>query len=193
MARPAPPTRHRSRRMRHRSGKPAAGCAPPRSLQTRRDRSDGFRRSDLGTAVRTTGRDAILVPPQNGRVIGIPGKAVGGANADDGNLNWDSGRPVSSVAKTFVTLDANYREKVGVFLRGMTWYDHTLATQGVPWGNTSGGYLSGTALSQNGWDSRARSFGIAPQEAYAYVKHRAGDAAFEGRVGDILVPWGLRP
>jgi hypothetical protein len=73
----------------------------------------------------------------------------------------------------------------------MTWYDHTLATQGVPWGNTSGGYLSGTALSQNGWDSRARSFGIAPQEAYAYVKHRAGDAAFEGRVGDILVPWGL--
>jgi hypothetical protein len=47
----------------------------------------------LGTAVRTTGRDAILVPPQNGRVIGIPGKAVGGANADDGNLNWDSGRP----------------------------------------------------------------------------------------------------
>jgi len=28
---------------------------------------------------------------------------------------------VSSVAKTFVTLDANYREKVGVFLRGMTW------------------------------------------------------------------------
>ena len=75
----------------------------------------------LGTAVRTTGRDAILVPPQNGRVIGIPGKAVGGANADDGNLNWDSGRPVSSVAKTFVTLDANYREKVGVFLRGMTW------------------------------------------------------------------------
>ena len=145
----------------------------------------------LGTAVRTTGRDAVLVPPQNGRAIGIPGKAVGGANADDGNLNWDSGRPVSTVAKTFVAVDANYREKVGVFLRGMSWYDYTLANQGVPWGNTSGGYLSGNPLSQNGWDPRARSFGFAPQEAYAYVKHRAGDAAFEGRVGDILVPWGL--
>jgi hypothetical protein len=33
----------------------------------------------LGTAVRTTGRDAVLVPPQNGHAIGIPGKAVGGA------------------------------------------------------------------------------------------------------------------
>ena len=69
----------------------------------------------LGTAIRTTGRDAILVPPQNGHVIGIPGQAVGGANADDGNINWDSGKPVSTVAKTFVTFDANYREKVGVF------------------------------------------------------------------------------
>ena len=145
----------------------------------------------LGTAVRTTGRNAILIPPQNGRLIGVPGQAVGGANADDGNLNWDSGKPVSTVAKAFVTIDANYRENVGVFLRGMAWYDYTLATQDVPWGNTSGGYLSGNPLSQNGWDPRARSFGIAPQEAYAYVKQRVGDAAFEGRVGDILVPWGL--
>lgn len=145
----------------------------------------------IGTAVRTTGRDATLIPPANGLLLGIPGKAVGGVNADDGNLNWSSGKPVSSVAKAFVTVDANYQEKIGVFARAMTWYDYTLATQNVPWGNTSGGYLSGGPLSQVGWDPRARSFGIAPQEAYGYVKQRAGDAAFEGRAGDILVPWGL--
>jgi hypothetical protein len=145
----------------------------------------------LGTAVRTTGRDPVLVPPANAALLHIPGKAVGGVNADDGNLNWDPGKPVSTVAKAFVTVDANYQEKVGVFARAMTWYDYTLANQGVAWGNMSGGYLSGGPLSEAGWDPRARSSGIAPQEVYAYVKGRTADAAIEGRVGDILVPWGL--
>ena len=147
--------------------------------------------ASVGTAIRTTNPDPRLVPPQNGRLIGIPGNAVGGANADDGNLNWAAGKPVSSVVKAFVTIDANYKNTIGVFARAMTWYDHTLANQGVPWGNVSGGYLSGGPLGENGWDSRARSFGIAPQEIYAYAKHRVGDVALEGRAGDILVPWGL--
>ena len=145
----------------------------------------------LGTSIRTTDRNPILVPPANGKLLGIPGKAVGGVNADDGNLNWDSGKPVSSVAKAFLTVDANYQNMIGVFARGMAWYDYTLATHDVRWGNTSGGYLSGGPLSQSGWDPGARSLGIAPLEAYGYVKQRAGDVAFEGRAGDILVPWGL--
>jgi hypothetical protein len=144
-----------------------------------------------GTSIRTTHPDPVLIPPQNGKVLSIPASGVGGANIDDGNLNWEAGRPVSSVAKAFVTVDANYRQNFGVFVRAMTWYDYTLATRGVPWGNTAGGYLSGKPLSENGWDPRARAYGIAPQEAYAYAKTRAGDVSFEGRAGDILVPWGL--
>jgi hypothetical protein len=145
----------------------------------------------IGTAVRTTGPDPRLVPPANGKLLGIPATAVGGANADDGNLNWAAGKPVSSVVKAFVTVDANYKDTFGVFARVMSWYDYTLANQGVPWGNMSGGYLSGGPLGEQGWDSRARSSGIAPQEIYAYAKHRVGDTALEARAGDILVPWGL--
>jgi hypothetical protein len=144
-----------------------------------------------GTSIRTTHPDPVLVPPVNGKVLGIPAVGVGGANIDDGNLNWGTGQPVSSVAKAFVTVDASYRQSLGIFVRAKTWYDYTLATQSVPWGNTAGGYLSGKPLSENGWDPRARAFGIAPQEAYAYAKTRAGGVSFEGRAGDILVPWGL--
>jgi len=145
----------------------------------------------IGTGVRTTGRNAILLYPPNGALLHIPATARGGAGNGDGNLNWNSGEPVSSVAKAFVTIDANYKEKIGVFARVKGWYDYTLATQGVPWGNFSGGYLSGAPLGQVGWDSRARSSGLAVQEAYGYAKGKAGDATFEARAGDILVPWGL--
>jgi hypothetical protein len=145
----------------------------------------------VGTSIRTTDRDPVLVPPANAKVLGINGTAVGGVNADDGNLNWDRGSPVSSVAKAFVTVDANYKGTAGVFVRAMTWYDWTLANQSVRWGNTSGGYPLSGPLSQNGWDFRAKAFGIAPQEAYAYVKNKIGDMPVEARAGDILVPWGL--
>jgi hypothetical protein len=145
----------------------------------------------IGTSIRTTDRNPILVPPLNGKALGIFGTAVGGANADDGELNWNQGSPVSTVAKAFVTFDANYQNKAGVFVRAMAWYDYTLANQAVRWGNTSGGYLLNQPLSQNGWDPGAKAFGIIPQEAYGWVKNRVGDMPVEARAGDIIVPWGL--
>jgi hypothetical protein len=41
-----------------------------------------------GTQIRTTPRDPRLIFIPNGRKLGVPAIATGGANQDDGNLNY---------------------------------------------------------------------------------------------------------
>ncbi|MGO9361048.1 MAG: DUF1302 domain-containing protein [Xanthobacteraceae bacterium] len=144
-----------------------------------------------GSEIRTTPRDPALIFAPNGKKMGVPATATSGSNQDDGNLNYGQGQAVSSVAKAYATVDA-HNGNFGVFVTAKVWGDFTQAYQDVGWGNYPNGYAAGTPLGQTGYDSRERPFGAALQQAYAYDKQKFDNGvSFEGRIGEINIPWGL--
>jgi hypothetical protein len=146
----------------------------------------------VGGSFRTVGRDPFGVSGLNTRYFGgiVSYNPTGGRNGDDSNLNWNKGDAVSSVVKTWLSVDANLNG-FGAFVRAKAWYDYTLATHGVAWGNLPGGYLFGNPVNESGWNPNARALGVSLQEAYGYVKRDLGPATIDARVGNIVVPWGL--
>ncbi|MDR3489603.1 MAG: DUF1302 family protein [Bradyrhizobium sp.] len=170
-------------------------------LTVRQSRADDFKVGDVdvnvsgaataGSEIRTTPRDPVLIFKPNGVKAGVPATAISGSNQDDGNLNYGQGQAVSSVTKGYATIDAHY-QNVGVFVTAKVWGDFTEAYQDVPWGNYPNGYKAGTPLGEAGFDPRERAFGAAFQQAYAYDKQKFDNGvSFEGRIGEINVPWGL--
>jgi hypothetical protein len=170
-------------------------------LTTPQSRADQFKIGDwdfttsgvatAGSEIRTTPRNPALIFAPNGKKAGVPATAASGSNQDDGNLNYGQGQAVSSVAKAFATVDA-HNGNFGVFVTAKVWGDVTQAFQDVGWGNYANGYAAGTPLGQTGFDPRARAFGVALQQAYAYDKQKFDNGvSFEGRIGEINVPWGL--
>jgi len=137
----------------------------------------------MGTAIRSSAQNPYLTSFTNG------GKAPGGQNSDDGDLNYKEGDAVSSPFKGFVSIDAN-RDGFGAFVRTKFWYDPTLEDSPVPHGNLVNGYKPNTPLSDATFDNAAKFSGIALGEAYAYGKVD-GPIPVEGRIGNIVVPWGL--
>lgn len=144
-----------------------------------------------GSEFRTAPRDPVLIFAPNGKKMGVPATATSGSNQDDGNLNYGQGQAISSVAKAYATIDA-HNQNFGVFVTAKVWGDFTQAYQDVPWGNYANGYSAGNPLGQAGFDARERPFGAAFQQAYAYTKQKFdGGVSFEGRIGEINIPWGL--
>lgn len=174
----------------HTENKPAAPQAPGNHWQVGKVEVTLTGQATLGTAIRTVEPNPLYIPPANAAALGRVGHAVGGANGDDGNLNFAAGRPTSTVAQTIVNLDVNY-DGLGAFASGKAWYDYTLENQSVPWGNIISGYPSDRPLSQAGMDPRARFSGVSVQEAYAYARQDVGTVKIDARAGDIVVPFGL--
>jgi hypothetical protein len=143
-----------------------------------------------GSEIRTTPRDPVLIFAPNGRKMGVPATATSGSNQDDGNLNYGQGQAVSSVAKAYATIDA-HNQNFGVLVTAKVWGDFTQGYQDVPWGNYANGYSAGNPLGTGGFDARERPFGAAFQQAYAYTKQKFDGVSFEGRIGEINIPWGL--
>jgi hypothetical protein len=137
----------------------------------------------MGTAIRSSPQNPYLYSYTNG------GKAPGGQNSDDGNLNYKEGDAVSSPFKGFVSVDIN-QNGFGAFVRTKFWYDATLENSPVPHGNEVNGYKPNTPLSDATFDNAAKFAGITLGEAYAYGKVD-GPIPVEGRIGNIVVPWGL--
>jgi len=145
----------------------------------------------LGTAIRTVGPNPALIPPANGAAAKITGKALGGLNSSDGDLNYAVGEPVSSVVKGVASIDIS-KDNVGVFVRGKFWYDYTLSNQSAAWGDIATGYAPGEKLNDSQFGSTGKFANATLGEAYAYAKGSIGGDDVEGRIGNINVPWGLK-
>jgi hypothetical protein len=144
-----------------------------------------------GSEIRTAPRNPVLIFAPNGKKAGVPATATSGSNQDDGNLNFGPGSAVSTVTKAYATIDA-HNQNFGVLVTAKVWGDFTEAYQDVLWGNYANGYTARSPLGTAGFDARDRPFGAAFQQAYAYTKQKfEGDVSFEGRIGEINVPWGL--
>ena len=87
----------------------------------------------LSTALRTDEQDPQLLAHVNSSLLGLPGRAVtpsSGRNGDDGNLNFNRGDAVASVAKAYLALSyawGAYRIEAS----GQAWYDYVTSRSSI--------------------------------------------------------------
>lgn len=145
----------------------------------------------VGTAIRTDRQDPALLSNVNSSLLGIDGTAIGGRNHDDGNLNFNRGDPVATVAKGYLTLGYTWRN-YGALASAKAWYDYALADSGRPWGNVPNGYSAGEPLSDAGALPRSRFSGIVSDNLYGYGRNEVGSVPVDWKVGYQKLDWGNR-
>ena len=108
----------------------------------------------LGSAVRTDSWDPAVLGVLSSARVGAPSGNLAG-NAGGNNLNFQQGRPISTVAKGLVSLEMQ-QQGVGLFLSAKAWYDYELEHGNRPYGNAPNGFAQNVPLSDGGFDARAR-------------------------------------
>lgn len=124
----------------------------------------------FGVSLRTEDPDS--------RIIGIAnGGSAYSVNADDGNLNYDTGI-ISSVAKITSELDLSFRDRLGAFFRGTAFYDFENEN-----GNREKDPLRDEAKDLVGSDADLL-------DAYLWTNFDLGALPVQLRVGEQVVSWG---
>lgn len=141
-----------------------------------------------GTIIRADDRDSGLVPHGSGVGVGVDGKARGGTNNDDGELNYDRGDNASTVLKAMLDADLKYRN-LGMFVRLKAWNDFDLENDSVAHGNAPNGYTAGKPLSDKGF-SRLGRFSGADLKANVYGNFDLDGKSLFTRIGYQSIDWG---
>lgn len=142
----------------------------------------------FGTIIRAEGRDPELVPQGNAAGVGVDGRARGGVNNDDGNLNYDRGDRVSTALKGVIDADLKYKN-FGMFARLMAWYDFAQEDNNVRHGNEPNDYVPDTPLSDRGF-SHLGEFSGAELAGNVYGAFDIDDRSLFTRVGYQNIGWG---
>ncbi|CAG4882257.1 conserved protein of unknown function [Georgfuchsia toluolica] len=142
-----------------------------------------------GTTIRTDNRDSALIQRGNGSRVGVTGTAVGGSNTDDGELNFNKGDTVSTVAKAVGSVDLR-RGKYGVAARAKLWHELTLGDSNPAFGNLPNGYSANHPLRDTGFSERAKFSGAVLQDVYVYGSFEPWDKPLALRLGQQFLPWG---
>jgi hypothetical protein len=143
-----------------------------------------------GTAYRVSSRDPNLIPQASAAAVGAVGRAPGGQNSDDGNLNFDRGDRVATVLKAIANVDFSY-SNFGGRVRAKAWHDFVNGDRGVPWGNLPNAYAPNAPLSDSGFDPLAQFSGVALMDAYVEGRFSVGGGSLLARLGKQTIPWGL--
>jgi len=109
------------------------------------------------------------------------------ANVDNGNLNFDSGEAFSQILKGTHELDIHY-DGMGVFVRGMYYYDFAMMNSDRDWANQLSGQINDPCD-----DSEAKKqvcTDVRLLDAYVYGNFDLGDMPFSIRVGQQVISWG---
>jgi len=109
------------------------------------------------------------------------------ANVDNGNLNFDAGEAFSTLLKGTHELDIHY-DGMGVFVRGMYYYDFAMMNSDRDWTNQISGQINDPCD-----DSEAKKqvcTDVRLLDAYVYGNFDLGDMPFSIRVGQQVISWG---
>lgn len=148
----------------------------------------------VGTAIRTANRDPRLLPDADSSLLGIHGQSAtpsAGRNGDDGNLNFDRGDAVATVAKGYLALDYRWHG-FGIEASGQTWYDYALADRNHPWGNERNDYSADQPIGDRGAYTRSKFKGVALDTLSVYGRHSRDAIAWDWRLGYQVLDWGKR-
>ncbi len=147
--------------------------------------------AQVGTVLRTSDRDAEILPGANATEVGETGSAPGGKNQDDGNLNFEKGEPVSTTLKGMLNLRYT-RGDFGVVGQVQAWYDAELRDGNRRWGNSTNGYTPNRPLSEHNFTRRSRFSGIALGDLYTFGKNTWGGNTLDWKVGQQRLDWGSK-
>lgn len=115
------------------------------------------------------------------------------ANGDNGNLNFDQGELFSLLIKGTHELELSYKN-MGVFLRGMYFYDAKLEDGDRAWTNPISSQLPGLDRPNNPCrDDRASEnlcSDIRLLDSFVYADFDVGDMPVSVRIGDQVISWG---
>ena len=108
-------------------------------------------------------------------------------NGDNGNLNYNAGDSFSKIFKGVHELDIQY-QNIGIFVRGMYFYDYAMmdedrASSNSLTGNVFDPCRDGEAKEQVCQDVRLL-------DAYVYGDFEIGEMPFSVRLGDQVISWG---
>jgi hypothetical protein len=109
------------------------------------------------------------------------------ANGDNGNLNFDAGDSFSQLIKGSHELNVQYGN-MGVFVRGMYYYDFAMMDSDRAWTNQLSGSINDPCD-----DSEAKKqvcTDIRLLDAYVYGDFELGEMPFSVRLGQQVISWG---
>lgn len=140
----------------------------------------------VGSQWRAENQDKALYSGANGALLGKSGGT--GGSVDAGNLNYDKGDRVSTIAK-FVT-DLSLRNgDMGGLVRVKGWYDEALKDEDVNFGSAGNGYRK-KPLNDDGYADLQKFSGVYLLDAYAYNTYYFDDTPVQVRLGRQVVNWG---
>ena len=108
-------------------------------------------------------------------------------NVDNGNLNFDAGESFSQILKGTHELDIHY-DGMGVFVRGMYYYDFAMMDNDRDWNNSTSGQTNDPC--DDGEAKRQVCADVRVLDAYVYGNFDIGEMPFSVRVGQQVISWG---
>jgi len=116
-------------------------------------------------------------------------KGAGGysTNGDNGNLNYNAGESFSKILKGSHDLDIHY-QNVGIFVRGMYYYDYAMMDEDRAWSNPISGNTFDPCRDDEAKKQVCRDVRLL--DAYVYGDFDLGEMPFSVRVGNQVINWG---
>jgi hypothetical protein len=131
-----------------------------------------------GVSVRVEDRDQDLIGRSNG------GRA-NSINYDNGNLDYDKGDPWSAPLKLTSELELNYHN-VGLFLRGLVYYDFVIMDSDVDRKDP----ITGRQIKLSPSAERLAGYDWIPLDAYITYDFELQDTLATLRAGNQVISWG---
>jgi len=108
-------------------------------------------------------------------------------NGDNGNLNYDAGDAFSTIIKGSHELDIR-KDNIGLFVRGMYFYDFEMSDNDRAWSNPLTGKVNDPCRDDEA--SERLCSDIRLLDAFVYGDFDLGEMPFSVRVGQQVISWG---
>lgn len=115
------------------------------------------------------------------------GKGGYSTNGDNGNLNFDSGEAFSTIFKGTHELDIR-KDNIGLFVRGMYFYDMEMSDEDRAWTNPASGVNNDPCRDDEASDQICNDIRLL--DAFVYGDFDIGEMPFSVRVGQQVISWG---
>ncbi len=108
-------------------------------------------------------------------------------NGDNGNLNYDAGSAFSQIFKGTHELDIRY-DNIGIFVRGMYYYDYAMMQNDRDWVNPVSGQSNNPCDNKEAEEVVCQDVRLL--DAFVYGDFDIGDMPLSVRVGNQIISWG---
>lgn len=108
-------------------------------------------------------------------------------NGDNGNLNFDAGDAFSTIFKGTHELDIR-KDNIGLFVRGMYYYDFEMSDEDRAWTNPASGIAHDPCRDREASDQLCNDVRLL--DAFVYGDFDIGEMPFSVRIGQQVISWG---